>query len=64
MASLKIKTGSRKEVKKGLVELEGSCVVLRAINPKSGEERLEFGYCLQPGETVTRIEEDDYIVEF
>ena len=64
MASLKIKTGNKHEVKKGLVELEGSCVVLREINPKTGEERLEFGYCLLPGETISRVEGDNYIVEY
>jgi hypothetical protein len=62
MASLKIKTGAKHEVKNGLVELEGACVVLREVTTKS--ERMVFAYCLQPGETVTKGEGDDYVVEF
>ena len=62
MASLKIKTGTKHEVKNGFVELEGSCVVLREVTAKA--ERIMFAYCLQPGEIVTKGEGDDYIVEF
>ena len=62
MASLKIKQGTKKEVKNGLVELEGNCVVLREITAKS--ERMMFAYCLNPGETVERKEGDNYVVEF
>lgn len=62
MASLKVKTGSRREVEKGFIEIEGSCVLLvEEIKGKRG--RIVFAYCLQPGETVTS-EGDDYIVEF
>jgi hypothetical protein len=63
MASLKIRMGTKKEVAKGLVELEGSCIVLREINPKTGVETMVLAYCLQPGEIVTRIEGDNYSVE-
>jgi hypothetical protein len=62
MTSLKIKTGAKHEVKSGVVELEGNCVVLREVTAKT--ERMVFAYCLQPGETVTKGEGDDYIVEF
>ena len=62
MASLKIKTGTLREVKNGWVEIEGSCVLLvKEVKGKRG--RIVFAYCLQPGETVTS-EGDDYIVEF
>ena len=64
MASLTIKTGSPVEVKKGLVELEGPCVVLRELNTKTGAESMVFAYHLQPGETVRRVEGDEYIVEY
>jgi len=63
MASLKIKTGTPVEVKKGLVELNGQVAAIYEIGSK-GEERLVFGYCLQPGETIRRKEGDDYIVDF
>ena len=63
MASLKIKSGSPVEVKKGLVELTGQCVALYEIG-KNNEERMVLAYCLSPGETVKRVKEDDYIVEF
>jgi hypothetical protein len=63
MASLTIKTGTKHEVKKGLVELEGPCVVLREIG-KNLEERMVFAYHLNPGETVRREDGDDYIVEY
>ena len=64
MASLKIKVGSPIQAKKGIVELNGQVVAVYESS-KTGR-RLVYGYCLQPGETVRRIEdtEDDYIVEF
>jgi hypothetical protein len=62
MASLKIKTGAKREVKSGRVEIEGACVVLREKTEKT--ERVVFAYCLMPGETITKGEGDDYIVEF
>jgi hypothetical protein len=64
VASLKIKNGNKKEVLKGKVEIEGTCVVLYEFNPKTGGRRMVYGYCLLPGETVTKGEGDDYIVEF
>lgn len=63
MASLKIKTGHRTEVDTGYVEIEGQCVMLRQGFSKDNSV-LEFAYCLMPGETVTRVDEGDYIVEF
>ena len=63
MASLKIRTGTAKKVAKGVVELSGQAVALYEIG-KNLEKRLVFGYCLQPGETVTKGEGDDYSVEF
>lgn len=63
MASLTVKQGSKHEVAKGMVELEGPCVVLREIG-KNLEERMVFAYHLNPGETVTRVKGDDYIVEY
>ena len=63
MASLKIKTGTPVKVNKGLVEINGPCVVLSEID-KNEEERMVLAYCLIPGETVKRVEGDDYIVEF
>jgi hypothetical protein len=63
MASLKIRSGSKHETAKGTVEIEGICIVLRELNPKTGVSRIVFAYCLQPGETVTRGEGDDYVVE-
>lgn len=66
MASLKIKTGTKREVKNGFVSIEGQCVGLYEITGKAGMEksRLVFAQCLQPGDTVTKGEGDDYIVEF
>ena len=62
MASLKVKTGSRREVGKGFVEIEGSCILLiEEVKGKRG--RIVFAYCLQPGETVTS-DGEDYVVEF
>jgi hypothetical protein len=62
MVSLKIKGGTRKEVKNGFIEVEGSCVLLiEEVKGKRG--KVIFGYCLQPGETITS-EGDDYVVEF
>lgn len=62
MASLKVKTGTRREVAKGFVAIEGSCVLL-IEDVKGKRERIVFAYCLQPGETVTS-DGEDYIVEF
>lgn len=62
MVSLRIKGGTKKEVTKGSVEIEGSCIVLYEAG-KNLEKRVAFAYCLLPGEYVTR-EGDDYIVEF
>ena len=66
MASLKIRTGTKKEVKNGFVEIKGQCIALYEITGKGPMERsrLVFGQCLQPGEMVTKGEGDDYIVEF
>jgi hypothetical protein len=63
MTSLKVKGGSKKEVKNGSVSIEGSCVVLRELNSKTGDMRLVYAYCLLPGEIITGTG-DDYIVEF
>ena len=63
MASLKTKTGHKTEVDKGYVEIEGQCVMLRREISKNNSV-LEFAYCLMPGDTVTRVDEGDYIVEF
>lgn len=62
MASLRIRAGTKHEVKKGIVEIEGSCIVLREIG-KNLEKHIVLAYCLQPGETVTKGEGDDYVVE-
>ena len=62
MASLKVKTGSKREVKKGYVEINGQCIQLMD-NPTKDVHTLVFAYCLQPGETVTS-DGEDYIVEF
>ena len=62
MASLKIKTGHKREVAKGYVDVEGQCVMLRVTLAKN-ESRLVFAYCLLPGETITG-DGDDYVVEF
>jgi hypothetical protein len=66
MASLKLRAGTKKEVKNGFVEIKGQCVALYEITGKAGMEksRLVFGQCLQPGESITKGEGDDYIVEF
>ena len=63
MPSLKIKNGAKKSVSKGRVSIEGPWVLLFETNHKSGAETLVFGYCGQPGETITR-EGDDYSVDF
>ena len=62
MASLKIKTGHKREVEKGYVEINGQCVQLMEIVAKN-DYKLVFAYCLMPGETVTG-EGEDYVVEF
>lgn len=62
MASLQLKTGTPVEVKKGLVEIEGPCVVLREL--KSDGEHMVLAYHLQPGEIVRRVEEGKYSVEY
>ena len=64
MASLQLKAGSPVEVKRGLVELEGPCVVLREINPKTGAESMVLAYHLQPGEIVRSVGEGEYVVEY
>lgn len=64
MVSLKIKNGTKKEVKRGTVDIEGGCVVLRGSNAIAGDAKMIFAHCLQPGETVMKGEGDDYIVEF
>lgn len=64
MASLTLKSGTPIEVKSGLVELEGPCVVLRELNTKTGTERMVYAYHLQPGEVVRCVEGDKYIVEY
>ena len=51
-------------MKKGLVELEGPCVVLRELNTKTGAESMILAYHLQPGEIVRRVEEGEYVVEY
>ncbi len=61
MASLRLGSGTPVEVKKGLVELEGSCVVLR--EEVRGEEHMVLAYNLLPGEIVRRVKEGEYIVE-
>jgi hypothetical protein len=64
MASLKIKTGTKRELKGGCVAIEGSCVLLYEPSKGKGKpDRVVFAYCLQPGETVTS-DGEDYIVEF
>jgi hypothetical protein len=65
MASLKIKNGTRHEVKKGFVHIEGNCVMLLESIPmkNSRDSRIVFVYCLTPGETVT-CDGEDYVVEF
>jgi hypothetical protein len=62
MASLKVKTGSKREAKNGFVAIQGSCVLL-VENVKGKHERIVFAYCLQPGETLTS-DGEDYVVEF
>ena len=64
MVSLKIKNGTKREVKRGTVEIEGGCVVLRGSNSASGDTKMIFAHCLLPGETVAKGEGDDYIVDF
>jgi hypothetical protein len=65
MASLKVRAGTKREVKNGFVEIKGQCVALYEITGKAGMEksRLIYGACLQPGETVTS-DKEDYVVEF
>lgn len=65
MASLTIKSGTRKECRKGRIDITGSVVKLVERNPKTGVECILFAYHLNPGETVTRIgDEEDYVVEY
>jgi hypothetical protein len=65
MTSLKIKSGTRHEVKNGYVHIEGSCVILLESIPmkNSRDCRIVFAYCLQPGETLTS-DGEAYVVEF
>jgi hypothetical protein len=62
MVSLKIKTGTRHEVEKGYVTVQGNCIALYEVTSK-GVGRLVFAYCLNPGEVLTS-KGDDYIVEY
>jgi len=62
MASLQIKQGSKIEVKKGFVAINGPCVALYEIG--KNVPILVKAYHLLPGETVDRAKGDDYIVEF
>ena len=64
MVSLKIKNGAKREIAKGRVAIEGTCVVLWRTGIKGEPDIIVFAYCLLPGETVTKGEGDDYIVEF
>jgi hypothetical protein len=63
MPSLKLKSGTPVEVEKGKVCIEGGCVVLYELR-KDFSTSLVIAHQLQPGETVRRTGEDDYIVEY
>jgi hypothetical protein len=51
------------EVKKGGVEIVGSCVVLNE-STENLAQRLVVAYCLKPGDKVRRISEGEYAVEY
>jgi hypothetical protein len=65
MASLKLKTGTPVEVKKGFVDLNGPCVVLyETVKGNLVEEHMVLAYHLLPGEIVRRAGDGDYAVEY
>ena len=57
--SLKIKSGTEHTEIGGSVDVVGSCVVL--IDKNSD---LVLAYCLQPGETVLKVKEGVYAIEY
>ena len=62
MISLKLKGGTKIEAKDGWISVDGSCVTLYDV--VRSENVLLIGYCLIPGETVRRVKEGEYEIEF